>query len=83
MGQNLIKSIEIAAAAGDDSFDLAHKGLSEVPSDIEKLGGQVHRLALGNNYLSKLPNEIIALTNLRYLNIRGNQFKQFPTLVSS
>jgi hypothetical protein len=38
----------------------------------------VSRLALSHNQLSSLPARFSECTSLRYLNIRGNQIKEFP-----
>jgi len=38
----------------------------------------IHRLALSHNQLSSLPARFSECTSLRYLNIRGNQIKEFP-----
>ena len=39
------------------------------------------RLALSHNQLSSLPARFSECTSLRYLNIRGNQIKEFPMAV--
>lgn len=41
----------------------------------------VNRLALSHNQLSTLPVRFSECTSLRYLNIRGNQIKEFPMTV--
>jgi hypothetical protein len=38
----------------------------------------VSRLALSHNQLTSLPARFSECTSLRYLNIRGNQIKEFP-----
>jgi hypothetical protein len=38
----------------------------------------VSRLALSHNQLTTLPARFSECTSLRYLNIRGNQIKEFP-----
>lgn len=40
------------------------------------------RLGLNNNRLTSLPNEVINLTALRYLNLKSNALKEFPAIVS-
>jgi hypothetical protein len=41
----------------------------------------VSRLALSHNQLTTLPPRFSECTSLRYLNIRGNQIKEFPMAV--
>lgn len=41
------------------------------------------RLGLNNNRLTTLPNEVVNLTALRYLNLKSNALKEFPAIVSN
>lgn len=44
---------------------------------------RLYRLALSHNQLSTLPARFSECISLRYLNIRGNQIKEFPMAVMS
>lgn len=51
-----------------------------VPDNQRHLVG---RIALGNNRLSELPQFFVDFTALRYVNIRSNEFHNFPIVVCS
>lgn len=40
-----------------------------------------HRITLGNNRLTTLPTEFALLSRLRYLNLKHNNFSNFPDVV--
>lgn len=40
-----------------------------------------HRLALGHNLLTHLSDDLRSLSKLRYLNVRSNYFRDFPTVL--
>ncbi|SNX84373.1 related to SOG2 - key component of the RAM signaling network [Melanopsichium pennsylvanicum] len=66
-----------------DTLDLCHKRIDRVPEAlVDMIKGQVVRLALGYNHITKLPSNFVELHSLRYLNIRANNFAYFPECVT-
>uniref|UniRef100_V5EU12 Disease resistance R13L4/SHOC-2-like LRR domain-containing protein n=1 Tax=Kalmanozyma brasiliensis (strain GHG001) TaxID=1365824 RepID=V5EU12_KALBG len=66
-----------------DTLDLCHKRITRVPDALTDLiKDQVVRLALGYNYLTRLPDNFANLHGLRYLNVRANNFANFPECVA-
>ncbi|TKY85769.1 hypothetical protein EX895_005309 [Sporisorium graminicola] len=66
-----------------DTLDLCHKRIDRVPDAlVVMIKEQVVRLALGYNHLTRLPDNFADLHNLRYLNIRANNFAYFPECVT-
>ncbi|KAK2593797.1 RAM signaling network component [Conoideocrella luteorostrata] len=61
------------------TVDLSRKGIQKLPEEVvDIVKDQLERLALSHNQLSTLPARFSECTSLRYLNIRGNQIKEFP-----
>ncbi|KAG6042216.1 hypothetical protein E4U41_002559 [Claviceps citrina] len=61
------------------TVDLSRKGIQKLPEEVvDIVKDQLERLALSHNLLSTLPAKFSECTSLRYLNIRGNQIKEFP-----
>ncbi|QUC16393.1 uncharacterized protein UV8b_00634 [Ustilaginoidea virens] len=61
------------------TVDLSRKGIQKLPEEVvDIVKDQLERLALSHNQLSTLPSRFSECTSLRYLNIRGNQIKEFP-----
>ena len=50
-------------------------------ADFLTFFNQINRLGLNNNKLTGLPPELLNLTGLRYLNLKSNNFKEFPSIV--
>lgn len=81
----------------DTTFNFSHKKIKTIPKEIINIIKDkafrnlyfcfikkiliIFRIALGHNQLSFFPNEIKKLSRLRYLNIRANIFKEFPSVV--
>ncbi|KAK5997983.1 hypothetical protein PT974_00352 [Cladobotryum mycophilum] len=61
------------------TIDLSRRGIQKLPDEvIDLVKNELERLALSHNQLSSLPARFGECTALRYLNIRGNQIKEFP-----
>ncbi|KAG5953783.1 hypothetical protein E4U53_002639 [Claviceps sorghi] len=61
------------------TVDLSRKGIHKLPEEVVVIvKDQLERLALSHNLLTTLPAKFSECTSLRYLNIRGNQIKEFP-----
>ncbi|KAM5377378.1 hypothetical protein ACJZ2D_005059 [Fusarium nematophilum] len=85
--RNALESENKAAEAGavgtglktGVTIDLSRKGIQKLPEEVvDIVKGELERLALSHNQLSTLPPRFSECTSLRYLNIRGNQIKEFP-----
>ncbi|KAH6900075.1 RAM signaling pathway protein-domain-containing protein [Thelonectria olida] len=61
------------------TIDLSRKNIQKLPEEVvDIVKNELERLALSHNQLSTLPVRFSECTSLRYLNIRGNQIKEFP-----
>ncbi|KJZ80449.1 hypothetical protein HIM_00299 [Hirsutella minnesotensis 3608] len=61
------------------TIDLSRKGIHKLPEEVvDVVKNELERLALSHNMLSTLPARFSECTSLRYLNIRGNQIRDFP-----
>ena len=81
MGLNLTRLIDETLQTGQPDLNLSHKNIAEIPAEIRQLRDVVVRLGLSQNLLTRLPADMTALYRLKYLNVRGNQFAQFPLVV--
>ena len=64
------------------TVDLGHKTIARIPEDlVELIKDDVERLSLSHNLLWLLPYKFSECSQLRYLNIRGNEFRDFPKAV--
>ena len=81
MGLNLTRLIDETLQTGQPDLNLSHKNIAEIPPEIRQLRDVVVRLGLSQNLLTRLPADMTALYRLKYLNVRGNQFAQFPLVV--
>ncbi|TIA89251.1 hypothetical protein E3P99_02160 [Wallemia hederae] len=65
-----------------DTWDLSKAGIDTLPVEvIDLIKLDTCRLALSYNRLSRLPDDILSLNKLRYLNLRANMFTSFPLIV--
>ncbi|PHH85573.1 hypothetical protein CDD83_235 [Cordyceps sp. RAO-2017] len=61
------------------TIDLSRKNIQKLPEEVvDIVKNELERLALSHNQLSTLPARFSECASLRYLNIRGNQIKEFP-----
>ncbi|PFH60527.1 hypothetical protein XA68_10807 [Ophiocordyceps unilateralis] len=61
------------------TIDLSRKDIQKLPEEVvDIVKHELERLALSHNQLTSLPARFSECTLLRYLNIRGNQIKEFP-----
>ncbi|PHH71911.1 hypothetical protein CDD80_4902 [Ophiocordyceps camponoti-rufipedis] len=61
------------------TIDLSRKDIQRLPEEVvDIVKDELERLALSHNQLTSLPARFSECTLLRYLNIRGNQIKEFP-----
>ncbi|KFA74642.1 hypothetical protein S40288_03203 [Stachybotrys chartarum IBT 40288] len=64
------------------TIDLSRKNIQKLPEEVvDIVKNELERLALSHNQLTSLPARFSECTSLRYLNIRGNQLKEFPLLL--
>lgn len=64
------------------TLDLGHKSIARIPEDmVDLIKDDVERLSLSHNLLWLLPYKFSECSQLRYLNIRGNEFRDFPKAV--
>lgn len=64
------------------TLDLGHKSIARIPETlVELIKDDVERLSLSHNLLWLLPYKFSECSQLRYLNIRGNEFRDFPKAV--
>jgi hypothetical protein len=61
------------------TIDMSRKNIHKLPEEVvDIVKNELERLALSHNQISTLPARFSECTSLRYLNIRGNQIKEFP-----
>ncbi|KKZ65178.1 hypothetical protein EMCG_08998 [[Emmonsia] crescens] len=66
------------------TIDLGHSNIGWIPeSVVDVIKDEVARLSLSNNHIDHIPYRFSECTHLRYLNIRANNFTQFPKGVFS
>ncbi|PGH03791.1 hypothetical protein AJ79_07267 [Helicocarpus griseus UAMH5409] len=66
------------------TIDLGHSNIGRIPeSVVDVIKDEVARLSLSNNHIDHIPYRFSECTHLRYLNIRANNFTQFPQGVFS
>jgi Leucine-rich repeat (LRR) protein len=77
------KSVTLKRKMSDLTF--CDRGLSNFDADKIVTPSQrrvLKRIGLGGNKLSQLPLSLAEFISLRYVNIRSNQFCEFPEIVS-
>ncbi|ODH20144.1 hypothetical protein ACO22_05957 [Paracoccidioides brasiliensis] len=66
------------------TIDLGHSNIGWIPESMaDIIKDEVARLSLSNNHIDHIPYRFSECTHLRYLNIRANNFTQFPKGVLS
>ncbi|KAF7585925.1 RAM signaling network component [Aspergillus hancockii] len=61
------------------TIDLGHSNIVRIPEPVVNLiKDEVERLSLSNNHLFHIPYRFAECSHLRYLNIRANNFREFP-----
>ncbi|KKA23902.1 Adenylate cyclase [Rasamsonia emersonii CBS 393.64] len=61
------------------TIDLGHSNIGQIPEAVvDIIKDEVERLSLSNNQLSRIPYRFSECAHLRYLNIRANNFREFP-----
>ncbi|KAJ6060647.1 hypothetical protein N7444_002501 [Penicillium canescens] len=61
------------------TIDLGHSHIVRMPEPVvDIIKDEVERLSLSNNYLFHIPYRFAECLHLRYLNIRANNFREFP-----
>ncbi|KAF3491880.1 RAM signaling pathway protein domain-containing protein [Arthroderma uncinatum] len=66
------------------TIDLGHANIARVPEAVVNIiKDEVARLSLSNNHIDRIPNRFSECVHLRYLNIRANNFTEFPRVVYS
>ncbi|DAA74599.1 TPA_exp: Uncharacterized protein A8136_3137 [Trichophyton benhamiae CBS 112371] len=66
------------------TIDLGHANIARVPEAVVNIiKDEVARLSLSNNHIDRIPNRFSECIHLRYLNIRANNFTEFPRVVYS
>ncbi|KAL2867925.1 putative cell morphogenesis protein Sog2 [Aspergillus lucknowensis] len=61
------------------TIDLGHSNISRIPEPVvDTIKDEVERLSLSNNHLFHIPYRFAECSHLRYLNIRANNFREFP-----
>ncbi|TIC15984.1 hypothetical protein E3Q13_03145 [Wallemia mellicola] len=66
-----------------DTWDLSKAGIDAIPLEVlDLIQKDTCRLALSYNRLSRLPDRILNLNKLRYLNLRANMFTSFPLVLT-
>ncbi|EEP81922.1 predicted protein [Uncinocarpus reesii 1704] len=82
--QETKRSLGDSEAVGDVvrpklTIDLGHKNIGYVPDEVvDIIKDEVARLSLSNNYIDRIPCRFQECIHLRYLNIRANNFTEFP-----
>ncbi|KAI0843501.1 putative cell morphogenesis protein Sog2 [Hypoxylon sp. FL0890] len=62
------------------TIDLSRKNIQALPDEVvDIIKNELERLALSHNKLRSLPARFSECTHLRYLNLRANLIKDFPT----
>ncbi|CAG8930879.1 unnamed protein product [Penicillium salamii] len=61
------------------TIDLGHSNIKSIPEAVvDLIKDEVERLSLSNNQLVHIPYRFAECSHLRYLNIRANNFREFP-----
>ncbi|KAJ5112283.1 hypothetical protein N7532_000328 [Penicillium argentinense] len=61
------------------TIDLGHSRIVRIPEAVvDIIKDDVERLSLSNNHLFHIPYRFAECSHLRYLNIRANNFREFP-----
>ncbi|KAJ5759726.1 hypothetical protein N7520_006882 [Penicillium odoratum] len=61
------------------TIDLGHSHIVRIPEPVvDIIKDEVERLSLSNNHLFHIPYRFAECCHLRYLNIRANNFREFP-----
>lgn len=61
------------------TIDLGHSNIVRIPEPVvDIIKDEVERLSLSNNQLFHIPYRFAECSHLRYLNIRANNFREFP-----
>ncbi|CAI7645538.1 unnamed protein product [Penicillium manginii] len=61
------------------TIDLGHSHIVRIPEPVvDIVKEEVERLSLSNNHLFHIPYRFAECSHLRYLNIRANNFREFP-----
>ncbi|PYH95187.1 cell morphogenesis protein Sog2 [Aspergillus ellipticus CBS 707.79] len=61
------------------TIDLGHANIARIPEAVvDTIKDEVERLSLSNNQLFHIPYRFAECSHLRYLNIRANNFREFP-----
>ncbi|KAH3269035.1 hypothetical protein KXW23_000071 [Aspergillus fumigatus] len=61
------------------TIDLGHSNIVRIPEAVvDAIKDEVERLSLSNNHLFHIPYRFAECSHLRYLNIRANNFREFP-----
>ncbi|OQE36312.1 hypothetical protein PENCOP_c012G06718 [Penicillium coprophilum] len=61
------------------TIDLGHSHIARIPEPVvDLIKDEVERLSLSNNQLFHIPYRFAECSHLRYLNIRANNFREFP-----
>ncbi|KKK20017.1 RAM signaling pathway protein [Aspergillus rambellii] len=82
--QETKRSLEGSEAVSDVvkpklTIDLGHSNIARIPERVvDAIKDEVERLSLSNNYLFHIPYRFAECSHLRYLNIRANNFREFP-----
>ncbi|KAL4956546.1 RAM signaling pathway protein-domain-containing protein [Aspergillus filifer] len=83
--QETKRSLAGSEAVGDVvkpklTIDLGHSNISRIPDPVvDVIKDEVERLSLWNNQLVNIPYRFAECSHLRYLNVRANSFREFPT----
>jgi hypothetical protein len=65
------------------TIDLCHKNIQRLPEEvIDVIKDEIERLALGHNQVATFPDRLAECVRLRYLNVRYNALREFPSPVS-
>ncbi len=65
-----------------EAINLGGRQITAIPKEaIEILKEKVERLSLEDNMINTLPDCFNMLKKLRYLDIHGNKFTEFPSVV--
>ncbi|KAL4785724.1 RAM signaling pathway protein-domain-containing protein [Aspergillus varians] len=82
--QETKRSLAGSEAVGDVvkpklTIDLGHSNISRIPEPVvDVIKDEVERLSLWNNQLVHIPYRFAECSHLRYLNVRANNFREFP-----
>ncbi|KAJ6172108.1 hypothetical protein N7470_001175 [Penicillium chermesinum] len=61
------------------TIDLGHSHIVRIPEPVvDIIKDEVERLSLSNNHLFHIPYRFAECSHLRYLNVRANNFREFP-----